>query len=104
MVALAPTTKIMIGVAFQPLVVILLMSGWYFVVFSFKSPCSKSITAICKFYGLYTIMSFGVGVVGGERLYGWHMTQRMSGLNLALQWHLLAPQVHGSNHVGTMFS
>ena len=32
------------------------------------------------------------------------MTQSKSGLNLALQWHLWMLQVHGSSHVGIVFS
>ena len=32
------------------------------------------------------------------------MMHNMSGLNLALQWHLWAPHVHdSSSHVGTLF-
>jgi hypothetical protein len=37
-------------------------------------------------------------------LYGSPFTQRMSGLNLALQWHLCCSHVHGSSHGGTVFS
>jgi hypothetical protein len=33
----------------------------------------------------------------------WPMTYNMSGLNMALQWHLWAPHVHGNNHVNIMF-
>ena len=37
-------------------------------------------------------------------LYGRHFTQRMSGLNLALQWHLCCAQEHTNSHGGTVFS
>ena len=44
-----------------------------------------------------------VGASGGGWLYGCSMTHNMSGLNMALQWHLWVPHVHGSSHVGTVF-
>ena len=31
------------------------------------------------------------------------LTHNMSGLNLALQWHLWAPHVHGNSHASTVF-
>ena len=33
----------------------------------------------------------------------WSMTYNMSGLNMALQWHLWAPHVHSNSHVDIMF-
>jgi hypothetical protein len=50
------------------------------------------------------IVIYGVGDSGGGELYGWPKMHFMSGLNLALQWHLWVPHVHGSNHVGVVFS
>ena len=41
---------------------------------------------------------------GGGSLYGRPLTQSMSGLSLALQWHLRFSHVHGSSHGGTVFS
>ena len=35
---------------------------------------------------------------------GGPMTRSMFGLNLALQWHPWAVQVHGNGHVGTVLS
>jgi hypothetical protein len=32
----------------------------------------------------------------------WPMTYNMSGLIMALQWHLWAPHVHGNNHVNIL--
>ena len=45
-----------------------------------------------------------VGVYDGGWLYGCPMTHSMSSLNLALQWHLWVPHVHGNSHAGTVFS
>ena len=50
------------------------------------------------------IVIVGVGAYGGGELYGWPIMHIMSGLSLALQWHLWVSHVHGSNHVGTVFS
>ena len=44
----------------------------------------------------------GVGVSGGGWLYGWPMMHSMSGLSLALQWHLWVS--HESSHGGVVFS
>ena len=49
------------------------------------------------------IVISGVGASGGGELYGWSIMHNMSGLSLALQWHLWVPHVHGSNHGGTVF-
>lgn len=49
------------------------------------------------------MITSGVGAFGGGWLYGWPMTHSMSSLNIALQWHLSVPHVHGNSHVGTMF-
>lgn len=73
MVALAPMTKIINGVTFQPLVMILLMSGLYFVVFFLSRVIVANLSLQYVNY-MDCIMSFGVGVVGGERLYAWPMT------------------------------
>ena len=35
---------------------------------------------------------------------GSSLMHRMSGLSLALQWHLCCPHVQGSSHVGIVFS
>ena len=45
-----------------------------------------------------------VRVFGGGWLYGCPMSHNMYGLNLALQWHLWVPHVHGNSLVGTVFS
>ena len=50
------------------------------------------------------MVSYGAGASSGEWLYGWPMMHNMSGLNMALQWHLWVPHVHNSSHVGIVFS
>ena len=41
---------------------------------------------------------------GGEALYESPLTQKMSSLRRALQWHLFVLHVHGRSHDGTVFS
>jgi hypothetical protein len=43
---------------------------------------------------------------GGSVLYGWFRMHSMSGLSLALHWHLCVwlLQLHGSSQFGTVFS
>jgi hypothetical protein len=50
------------------------------------------------------IVFSGVGASGGGELYGWPMSHSMLGLSLALQCHLWVSHVHGSSHVGIVFS
>ena len=52
-VALAPATNTMSGATFHPLVIMLLMSGWYCVVFLSRVFCGELVIAICKLYELY---------------------------------------------------
>ena len=49
-------------------------------------------------------LNFFIFFWGGGGEYGWPMTRSMFGLNLALQWHPWAVQVHGNGHVGTVLS
>jgi hypothetical protein len=51
-------------------------------------------------------VNVGLGWFGCSTLYGWLRMQSMSGLNLALHWHLSVwlLQVHGSSQCGTVFS
>ena len=50
------------------------------------------------------MMLFGVVVFGGGLVYGWRITQSMSGVSYALQLHLWALHIHSISHVGTMLS
>ena len=101
-VALAPATSTMSGATFHPLVMMLLMSSWYFVIFLLR----VSVTNFSLQYvnSMKYMLNPVVGASGGGWLYGCPMTHNMSGLNLALQWHLWVPHVHGNSHVGTVFT
>ena len=99
---LAPATSTMSGATFHPLVMMLLMSGWYFMIF--LSRVSVANLSLQYVNSINCMVISGVGVSGGGWLYGWPMMHSMSGLSLALQWHLWVPHVHGSSHVGTVFS
>ena len=101
-VALALATNTMSGATFHPLVIMLLMSGWYFVVFLSRVPAvNLSLQHVNSMNGM---VIFVVGVYGGGWLYGCPNTHNMYGLNFALQWHLWVPHVHGNSHVGMVFS
>ena len=101
-VALAPATSTMSGATFHPLEIMLLMSGWYFVIFlSRVFVVNMSLQYVNSMNCMVTPV---VGVFGWGWLYGCPMTHSMSDLNLALQWHLWVPHVHGSSHVGTTLS
>jgi hypothetical protein len=97
--AMAPAASTMSGAIFQPLAMILLMSGWYFVVIlSVVSTVNLSLQYVNS---INCVVIYGVGASGGGWLYGW---PRMCGLSLALWWHLWVPHVHGICHVGNVFS
>jgi hypothetical protein len=84
-VALAPaaSTYTMSGAVFQPLAMILLMSGWYSVVF--MSLVSAVYLSLQYVNSINYIGIFGVGDSGGGWLYGWPRMHMMSCLTLALQ-------------------
>ena len=71
-VALAPATSTMSGATFQPLVIMLLMSGWYFVVF--LSRVSAVNLSLQYVNSMNCIVIPVVGVYGGGWLYGCPMT------------------------------
>ena len=100
-VALAPVTKTMNGATFDPLVVMLLTSNWYFVLF--LSSISATNLSLQYVNSINYMVNYGVGASCGGWLYGWPMTHNMSGLNMALQWHLWASHGHGSSHIGIVF-
>ena len=85
-VALALVSNTMSGATFHPLEIMLLMSGWYFVVFlSRVYAINLSLQYVNSINCMVTPI---VGVYGGGWLYECSMTHNMSGLNLVLQWHL----------------
>ena len=101
-VALALATNTMSGATFHPLVLMLMMSNWYFMVF--LSRVSASNMSLQYVNSINCMVSFGAGVSRGGWLYGWPMTHSISSLSLAKQWHLWTPHVHGSSHGGIVFS
>ena len=80
----------------------LLISGWYFwILFAIVSCENLSLQYVNS---INCIMRLSIGFGGGSFLYGSPLTHRMSGLNLALQWHLWCSHVQGRSHEGTVFS
>ena len=49
-------------------------------------------------------MRLFIGFSGGVLWYGSPLIHNMSGLSLALQWHLCCPHVHGRSHGGHVFA
>ena len=85
-VPLAPASNTMSGATFQPFAMMLSMSGWCFVIFLSRVSAANLSLQYVNFTNCMVIS--GVGVSGGGRLYGWPMMHIMSGLSLALHWHL----------------
>ena len=76
-VALAPATITMSGATFHPLVIMLLMSGWYFAIF--LSRVSTVNMSLLYVNSMICMVIFVVGVSSGGWLYGCPMTHNMSG-------------------------
>ena len=80
--ALALAAKTMSRASFHPLVLMSLMSGWYFVVFLLRAfVANRSLQYVNS---INCIVSSGARVFGGGWLYGWPITHNISGLSLAL--------------------
>ena len=101
-VALAPEVMIMRGSTFHPLAVILSINGQYLLFFA--SSVSGENLSLQYVNSMNCMVRLGSMSVGGSFWYGNPLTQRMSGLNLELQWHLCVPHVQGSSQLGTVFS
>ena len=101
-VALAPTVITIRGSTFQPLAAILSVNGLYLLFFT--SSVSGENLSLQNVNSINCMVRWGSMCVGGSFWYGNPLTQRMSGLNLALQWHLCVPHVQGSSQWGTVFS
>ena len=69
----------MSGASFQPFVMMLFMSGWYFVIF-----LSRVSMANLSLMNYMLISGVGVSRMGGW-LYGWPMMYSLSVLSLVLQ-------------------
>jgi hypothetical protein len=76
----------------------------YFTVFS--SIFSSEYLSLQYVNSINCTISVGLGWFGGSALYGWLRMHNMSGLSLALHWHLWVwlLQVHGSSQGGNVFS
>ena len=101
-VALAPEVMIMRGSTFHPLAVILSINGLYLLFFA--SRVSGENLSLQYVNSMNCMVRLGSMSVGGSFWYGNPLTQRMSGLNLELQWHLCVPHVQGRSQLGTVFS
>ena len=101
-VALAPALITMRGSTFHPLAVMLAINELYLLVLA--SSVSGENRSLQYVNSMNCIVRLGFISVGGSLWYGRPLTQRISGLNLELQWHLCVPHVQGSSQLGTVFS
>ena len=74
-VPLAPAASTMSGATFQPFVMMLFMSGWYFMIF--LSRVSVANLSLQYVNSMNCMVISGVGVSGGGGLYGWPMMHSM---------------------------
>ena len=81
-VPLILATSTMSGVFFQPFVMMLLMSGWFFMIFLSKVIAANLSLQYVNSMNCMVISCLGVS--GGGWLYGWPMMHNMPGLSLAL--------------------
>jgi hypothetical protein len=100
----APTIRTRSGSTFHPLALIPSIRPSHFTIF--PSILSGEYLSLKYVNSMNCKVNVGLGWFGGSALYGWLRMQSMSGLNLALHWHLCVwlLQVHGSNQCGTVFS
>ena len=90
------------GSTFQPWAMMALISGWYLVIL-FWIVFGENLSFVYVNSINWIVISF-VGCNGGVFWYGTPFTQRMSGLNLAVQWHFWVVHVQGRSQGGTVFS
>ena len=101
-VALAPAVIIIRGSTFHPLAAIQSIKGLYLLFFA--SIVSGENLSLQYVNSINCMVRLGSTSVGAALWYGSPLTQRISGLNLELQWHLCVPHVQGSSQLGTVFS
>jgi hypothetical protein len=92
-----PTVSTRSGSTFHSLALMSSIRPSYFTVFLFI--LSGEYLLLQYVNSMNCIVNVGLGWFGGSALYGWLRMQSMSGLNLALHWHLCVwlLQVHGSS-------
>jgi hypothetical protein len=100
---LAPVVSVISGSTFQPLLFMSLINPWYLSVLSWI--LSREYLSLQYVNSMNCIVSVWLGSCGGSALYGWFLMHSISGLSLALHWHLCVwlLQLHGSNQSGTVF-
>ena len=101
-VALAPAVMIIRGSTFHPLATILAISGKYLLFFVSSVSCEN--LSLQYVNSINCMVRLGFMCVGGSCWYGRPLVQRISGLNLELQWHLCVPHVQGRSQLRTVFS
>ena len=101
-VALAPAVMIIRGSSFHPLATMLAINNMYSLFFALS--VSGENLSLQYVNSINYMLRLGSMSVGGSLWYGKPLTQRMSSLNLELQWHLCIPHVQGSSQLGTVFS
>jgi hypothetical protein len=92
------------GSTFQPLAFISLISPRYLLVLSWI--LSGEYLSLQYVNSMNCTVSVWLGSCGGSALYGWFRMHNISGLSLALYWHLCVwlLQLHGSSQFGIVFS
>jgi hypothetical protein len=101
---LAPVVSMISGSTFQPLALMSLIKPKYLSVFFWI--LSGEYLSLQYVNSMNCTVSVGLDPCGGSTLYGWFRMHSMSGLSLALHWHLCVKllQLHGSSQFGTVFS
>jgi hypothetical protein len=101
---LAPAVSVISGSTFQPLALMSLIKPKYLSVFSWM--LSGEYLSLQYVNSMNCTVSVEFDPYGGSVLYGWFRMHRMSGLSLALHWHLCVwlLQLHGSSQLGIVFS
>jgi hypothetical protein len=82
----APVVRTKSGSTFHPLALMSSISLSYFIVFA--SIWSGEYLSLQYVNSMNCTVNVGLGWFGGSALYEWLRMYRMSGLNLALHWHM----------------
>jgi hypothetical protein len=100
----APTVRTNSGSTFHPLALMSSIRPSYLTIF--PSILSGEYLSLQYVNSMNCTIIVGLGWFGGSALYGWLRMQSMSGLSLALHWHLCVwlLQIHGNSQCGTVFS
>jgi hypothetical protein len=91
----APVLRTKSGSTFHPLALMSSIRPLYFIVFS--SILSGEYLSLQYVNSMNCTVNVGLGWFGSSALYGWLRMQSMSGLNLALHWHLFVWYLTNTN-------